>query len=434
MFILYALARPIISSSTISNVTASASTFLSNASEACDDISDCRTISDIYKTCLAVIFISIWVSMHPDVPDVKHVGESDLGSFLDELIIMTFAIILPEIIILWVLRQRIGAGLVEEKYSKYGWTKAHAYLAIMGGLALYDQEGKFRGNLRDADAFSKEDFELAEMIERSLRRSRPASPSEDCPASNSTRIIIVTEVPSDQAEPSVKAHVFPSTGLPDLEKDSETKTSATEQKHDTASQSKGYLLPPANSPSQITVFESPLKGSEESGKPLVGAEKKSNSHDVQPKPPFLEPYSCLLEYVLAQGLVNITESEIQGNLSHGDIFAKLSALLSTGWFLMQTLARGIQGLSITELEAVTLSFTIFSIVAYALWWNKPQRVRYPVRVTWGPTRPKPAKRGPSSWKYFLYLLPRLWRELCDRIAADLDSLIDPDLPTWVPCS
>ncbi|KAL0574900.1 hypothetical protein V5O48_007060, partial [Marasmius crinis-equi] len=143
--------------------------------------------------------------------------------------------------------------------------------------------------------------------------------------------------------------------------------------------------------------------------------------DVRPKPAFLESYCCLLDYVLAQGLVNLTESEIQGNLSHGDAFAKLSALLSTGWFMVQIIARGIQGLAISELETVTLSFTVLNIAAYLLWWDKPQRIRYPVRITWEPMVPTEVKPT-STGRYLAELVPRLCRELRDRVRADYDDI------------
>ncbi|KAL0563958.1 hypothetical protein V5O48_018099, partial [Marasmius crinis-equi] len=150
------------------------------------------------------------------------------------------------------------------------------------------------------------------------------------------------------------------------------------------------------------------------------------------KPAFLDPYSCLLEYVLSRGLISLDESEIQGNLSHGDIFGKLSALLSTGWFLLQIAARGIQELAISEIEVVTLSFTSLSIAAYVLWWDKPQRVRYPVRITWEPIPPNEAKS--ISPRRYLHGISRVWREFRGRLAADFDSVIGTTAQRTQTCS
>ncbi|KAL0574507.1 hypothetical protein V5O48_007457 [Marasmius crinis-equi] len=333
MFFLYAVARPILASDN----TTTTSTLFSNASDACRDISDCRTISDIFLSCFTVVFISVWVSMHPDVPHVEHVGNSDVGNFLNQLIIMTLSFLFPELIAGWALRQRKEAGKLETKYKKYGWTKAHGYLAIMGGLALYDKDGKFRGYLDDEEGFSNDDRKVVREIEESLA-GRPPSVSKFL------------------LKPSILTH---------------------------------YVLQVA-----------------------IAAE---------------EP-SCLLDYMLSRGLVDLTQPEIKATLSHGYIFAKLSALLSTGWFLVQILARAVQGLVITELEVVTLSFTMLNIAAYAIWWDKPQRVRFPVRVTWVPrlrTPPEAANR--TSTQRLFGWAPQFWRELRGRLVAVFKRVVFEDI-------
>jgi len=42
--------------------------------------------------------------------------------------------------------------------------------------------------------------------------------------------------------------------------------------------------------------------------------------------------------------------------SKGDALSKGIAILQTGWFILQCIARKIQGLAVTELEVVTLAF------------------------------------------------------------------------------
>jgi hypothetical protein len=46
----------------------------------------------------------------------------------------------------------------------------------------------------------------------------------------------------------------------------------------------------------------------------------------------------------------------------------------------QCVARGIQGLPITELELVTVAFAALNFVIYVLWWHKPVNVQRGVRV------------------------------------------------------
>ncbi|KAK7030840.1 hypothetical protein VNI00_013948 [Paramarasmius palmivorus] len=111
-----------------------------------------------------------------------------------------------------------------------------------------------------------------------------------------------------------------------------------------------------------------------------------------------EKYSSLLEYLLDHGFISLSEDEIQDR-SHGDPISKAIALIQTSWFLLQCIARACQGLAITELEIITLAFSFLNFVIYFLWWNKPQRVCYPIHVRWpGPQvrdRPQPCTPKPK---------------------------------------
>src|ERR1700722_19586598 len=75
----------------------------------------------------------------------------------------------------------------------------------------------------------------------------------------------------------------------------------------------------------------------------------------------------------------ITESRIQDK-SKGDVLSKGIVVFQTGWFLIQIIARGVEGLPVTELELVTLAFAVLNFVTYGLWWNKPLDVRCAVPV------------------------------------------------------
>jgi len=75
----------------------------------------------------------------------------------------------------------------------------------------------------------------------------------------------------------------------------------------------------------------------------------------------------------------ISEAEI-ADKSKGDAISKGVVILQTGWFVTQCIARGVQGLPITELELVTVAFSSLNFVIYLLWWDKPQSVQRGVRV------------------------------------------------------
>jgi hypothetical protein len=63
-----------------------------------------------------------------------------------------------------------------------------------------------------------------------------------------------------------------------------------------------------------------------------------------------------------------------------DVFAKTFTVCQTLWFIVQCIARLIQGLSITSLEVTTIAFVVCTIGTYALWWSKPKGVFVPVVI------------------------------------------------------
>ena len=90
-----------------------------------------------------------------------------------------------------------------------------------------------------------------------------------------------------------------------------------------------------------------------------------------------EPYTILPEDLrphLRKGEIDITEKAIKDR-SKGDTLSKGFAVLQTGWFILQSIARKSQSLPVTELEIVTLAFAILNFATYALWWNKPLDVQ-----------------------------------------------------------
>ncbi|KAF5318141.1 hypothetical protein D9619_012229 [Psilocybe cf. subviscida] len=74
-----------------------------------------------------------------------------------------------------------------------------------------------------------------------------------------------------------------------------------------------------------------------------------------------------------------TAGEIQDK-SKGDGLSKALVVAQTAWFVAQCISRWAAGLAITEAELVTLAFASLNGVVYFLWWDKPQDVRYAVRI------------------------------------------------------
>src|ERR1700761_1464759 len=110
MVLLYALARPILSSGMsslgLSSVTAE--------DPPCNDITPSRTLFSILSSCFSVIFICVWVAIHPNVPNAKH---SSYRVLFDKFSITFLALLAPELMVIWALRQWVSARRILQKYK-----------------------------------------------------------------------------------------------------------------------------------------------------------------------------------------------------------------------------------------------------------------------------------------------------------------------------
>jgi hypothetical protein len=72
---------------------------------------------------------------------------------------MVMALIGPEVVVLWAMRQRYMAMKLKDEYKDRGWESEHAFFAIMGGFMFYDKD-KPIATVRPKDfrKFSAEDF------------------------------------------------------------------------------------------------------------------------------------------------------------------------------------------------------------------------------------------------------------------------------------
>ncbi|KAF8659469.1 hypothetical protein AX16_001836 [Volvariella volvacea WC 439] len=98
-----------------------------------------RTIFDILYSCLGVIFLCTYISIHHNIPD-----QNDSWGKKTWLKIQTmlYAVVAPEIVIMWALRQRIMAGSIAEWGKERKWTRTHGFFVQMGGLMIEVEKGK----------------------------------------------------------------------------------------------------------------------------------------------------------------------------------------------------------------------------------------------------------------------------------------------------
>ncbi|KAF8651843.1 hypothetical protein AX16_004643 [Volvariella volvacea WC 439] len=90
-----------------------------------------RTIFDILYSCIGVILLCTYISMHHNIPD-----QNDSRAKVMWLKIRTtlYALIAPEVVIVWAIRQRIMAGRIAEENKHRRWTRTHGFFIQMGGL------------------------------------------------------------------------------------------------------------------------------------------------------------------------------------------------------------------------------------------------------------------------------------------------------------
>jgi len=232
----------------------------------------CRSLWDIIWNSLLTILLCTWVSVHPNIPSPDERGPRIL---LRRVGLMVAALVVPEAIIAWALRQRQLAARLAKIHGEEGWTITHGFFATMGGFMEYD------GN-------------------------RPI------------RVL-----------------------LPDQ----------------------------------------------------------------------LESYS-----LTGNGdFPRISKADIEDK-SKGDAISKALVVLQTSWFVTQCIARGVQGLPITELEIVTVAFSAFNFVIYLIWWDKPLNVRRGVRVYKKRTTEHPVDDG------HVEVAPGIWVVLQDAL-SDLAAAV-----------
>jgi hypothetical protein len=115
------------------------------STDTCDDINKCRKLFDVVWGCLATIFACTWVSVHPNI------GPPNQGSvalFWRRVKMMIIAIIAPEVMVGFSVRQALGALILSKgelnKHSTSGisclahlefkFSRTHGFFFGMGGF------------------------------------------------------------------------------------------------------------------------------------------------------------------------------------------------------------------------------------------------------------------------------------------------------------
>jgi hypothetical protein len=86
--------------------------------------------------------------------------------------------------------------------------------------------------------------------------------------------------------------------------------------------------------------------------------------------------SGIIELAKAGLLPTLTSDSVEDK-SKADALAKMLVLVQTGWFLVQCVARLIQGLPLTLLELHTVTHIFCALGMYIIWFKKPYNVNSP---------------------------------------------------------
>jgi len=84
---------------------------------------------------LLTIFLCTWASVHPNIPSPDERWPSIA---FRRIRLMLAALIMPEAIFAWALRQRLAARRLAKAHEREGWTITHGFFAVMGGFMIYE--------------------------------------------------------------------------------------------------------------------------------------------------------------------------------------------------------------------------------------------------------------------------------------------------------
>ncbi|KAF8175519.1 hypothetical protein K438DRAFT_1847880 [Mycena galopus ATCC 62051] len=113
----------------------------------CPDGDNCRTAWNIVWSCLATIFSCTWVAVHPNIPGPFNTREMSLMQRLrhalwqflsNRLLLFVIALLVPEYILAWAIRQHLEAHRIAREHKDSNWTVTHGFFVIMGGFHLFE--------------------------------------------------------------------------------------------------------------------------------------------------------------------------------------------------------------------------------------------------------------------------------------------------------
>ncbi|KAG2030474.1 hypothetical protein BDR03DRAFT_1095985 [Suillus americanus] len=296
-----------------------------------------RTIWSIISCSFLTLFACIYSAIHPNIPSPK---DSPLLILWRRLSIMIMALIAPELIVTWAMRQFLSARDVTRQSEESGYFK----------VSQPQEQSENHGSIEaSAEKYTEGELDIPCCIPNTLPHHFPASQDHD-----STRLLLVyPEVPTSRYE-----------GTHTLAKPFKKlfKTYVSEQSEDyTWTQTHSFFV-------------------------LMGGFMLY----VDGKPYRTLQSDHILKLIRNQCIdaPTLTAKQIHDK-SKGNAISKGLIILQVAWFVMQLITRAIYHLETTQLEVGTLAFAVLNFLTYAVWWNKPLNVQCPHPVYWKSTESRP---------------------------------------------
>ncbi|KAI0048988.1 hypothetical protein FA95DRAFT_1604798 [Auriscalpium vulgare] len=360
--------------SPVANLTTSTSDLTSStgSSLACSSSDPCRTLSNIIWSCLATIFACIWKAVHRNVPKFQDPKQSWFRRKLDRVVeagkIVAVTLFLPEWVLSCAVRQHLHASRLGRELENARGSAKEAWDKKKRMRLVSEDEGVERSACTGLGHNEKSSI--------SRHMADPGAGSEvDIPAIAFGR---------DEGGLESAGHADNIPLMP---------TGVESSEHTLGNVSE-------NVP-QVLIEErlGRLDGKWTSRHGYFIIMGGFHFYDAgQPVHPLSS--EDVIRLVAAGELIPPTDAEIEA-LGQGDALSKGLAVVQTLWFIIQFVARRSSGLLVTELEVVTLAYTMITVAMYVVWWDKPQNVNAALRVAKSSSSGLPPKKPVpgGSWMF-----------------------------------
>ncbi|CCL99483.1 uncharacterized protein FIBRA_01501 [Fibroporia radiculosa] len=317
---------------------------ITNVDPSCTDISSCRTLWSIIYSCLATIFACVWVAIHKNF---SHPKQTSVDVVLDKVFIVALAVLAPEWILGWAVRQLLMARNLAQKLNECAKSR--------------QKEERLKLSMRDGP---DDDEVKLHAEERSELPVQDRANDDEATLRSEERSELLAQDGADdnkaKTHPGEKEEKLKILLMRETEK-------CLGRTDDAWTVTHGFFV---------------IMGGfrfYKDGKPLYP----------------LSP-DDVLALVKKGSLIPPTKDEIKG-WSKSDWLSKGIAILQTLWFVIQCIARRVEGLPITTLEVMTLAYTAFTVAMYAVWWHKPLDVECPVRIPYCLDPHPHSEDEPGEW-------------------------------------